>query len=490
MATQMHTSTIGPLEQLSWDAFKNSPAGGSIASVSPLLDAALNDLFHETHDKPILWKGTYGYGELIVEDGQLRLPREIDNEVRRRFDNTFWKRRVAVRQAPRRCPLGLVLSKSVEVFLPQAIPETLKAKIPNIQTWPLQMISTGDVFGVFELLDRYTGLPPAPLDAYSISAGARSIQIATTGSYYRVLSGHASRQRAPARPTTESHSDPSHFKLICDYVTSRQIPWTTEILFFPPWLFESTTDPQSSELLSLLFRRGWIQSTHTRRSALHRASRAAAIVSHLENLRSGYLPAFLSSAPLNDVAGPFNQVRPLFTAAIQARRRDGLIHELVILQPWQLSNGQVGVYSFETPQPYLGGSNTTNNVAELTLDLVLMDLCGRDPAGYFACVHKASALREKVRAELAKGLAVSLSLDSQAAARRAAKLCRSNLTLADIAPRPPLGAGHPSEALCLNEGVFSNCILVKGDSNRLHPFARTAARSDDHNRTKGPAEPL
>jgi hypothetical protein len=65
------TAISHPIESLTWAAFKESPEYGDFTKQSPRLVAALDGLLASTNH--LLWRATYHYGELIVDDGQFVL---------------------------------------------------------------------------------------------------------------------------------------------------------------------------------------------------------------------------------------------------------------------------------------------------------------------------------------------------------------------------------------------------------------------------------
>jgi hypothetical protein len=323
------------LEQLNWAAIEPKAS-----DVPEDLRQALRSILKED-DK--LLTATYPYGDPIVSNGILQLPAGAKDQDESLLEH---------HRGEKRPPLCLVLSGCVEVYL-----EVLNVK----NTFPLQLISPGEMFGVFEALDRLYNVEDSP-GSYSVSSGARSIWILGARLKGEQLPKKVG-QRLGLSDTSRwwKHESDPHYKFV-KKATKLLPPWYCEIVFLHDSFVKAATENRTFE--QLLYSLGWKQSAHARRqissyneneNIQKQKSDYYLLMQHLNSVQLGQLPAFCVSHLLPRVAGPFEAFqKALYGVLVEEAPKGKTAHFPFILQPAQLQKtGDAGFYSFKEPQPYL-----------------------------------------------------------------------------------------------------------------------------------------
>src|SRR5438105_2708391 len=105
---------MGSLKKTSWSNIRPQVAA-ACHKQSALFDAfdALEEFFRNDERKQQLWLAEYSYGELIVDAGHMKAPSGTATDIIEKFN------REDECGNPVELPVGIVLSESVEVFMPQ-----------------------------------------------------------------------------------------------------------------------------------------------------------------------------------------------------------------------------------------------------------------------------------------------------------------------------------------------------------------------------------
>lgn len=155
----------------------------------------------------------YGYSDLIVSNGSLTLPEGANEDKQNRLRN-------ACGEKPP--PLCLVLNGSAEVFL---------AKPDLMKTFPLQLIGPGEMFGVFEALDKLYSDVATP-GFYSVSSGCVSIRIIGTRLKDKHLPKKVGQELNRPSVSWDHHVEPPcHFVRRLPRIKTRG---AAKFSFFPP----------------------------------------------------------------------------------------------------------------------------------------------------------------------------------------------------------------------------------------------------------------
>jgi len=325
------------LEELDWAAI--APRA---TSVPKELQEALRTLLKDG-DK--VWAARYPYSDLIVSNGSLTLPAGADSKAQEYLQSACGK------ASP---PLCLVLSGSVEVFL--AVPDLMN-------TFPLQVIGPGEMFGVFEAIDRLHGDTDTP-GFYSAASGCVSIRIIGTRLKDRDLPGKVGTELLgkSAKAVSWNHRK----EPVCHFIrkaTETKHPWYCDLLILPaPWVQRAVDESRTFE--RLLYRLGWDQSSHARHQITaytekhllqHKNAAFGPLVQHLQSVLLGQLPAFRLGHKVPRSSGPFSSFQnALYEVLCDEATKKGQIPQYpFIVQPAQLRVGESGFYSFNSPLPYL-----------------------------------------------------------------------------------------------------------------------------------------
>jgi hypothetical protein len=317
-----------------------------VAAQNSELARAIDGLFSSARMKDRdkdLYVAEYRYGDLIVEKGDFRPPCYRSHPDRQEWCAICKQLISAVQYSA--IPLGLSLEHAAEVFLDtEWDPEE-----PRLA--PLRLITPGEPFGVFEVLDTLLGTP-FPKPPWSVSAGARSVWILAPlgqkplpGELAKIVNKRI-RYAKEIRP--------------CDLIAaSVGDEWRAHILLFPDSLMSDL--PLSDPLFRVLLKIGWKQSSAVRH-ALFRIPRdlmantspsggplpdiyRVATVRHLIDAAKGEVPVFAPATGTQ--SGPFVSFQEALRKALGQLDSP---YVPVVMQPTHLTDvGDVGYYSFRCP---------------------------------------------------------------------------------------------------------------------------------------------
>ena len=300
---------------------------------------------------------TYPYGTLLIEEGKLRPPCQGKNlcpDCQALLGDCSY------------CdiPLAIVLSKSVEVHL-KGTPNRQETKPTEPATVPLRMIHEGELFGVFESLDRLAG-DKWERPFWNVSSGARSAWILAPTSDQRL--GKRLAKALGRRP--KWNGDQCDWRLIQELMlVSPPIPWETEVLFLGGTVLEMLRKPAggAGRLFETVLQTAWQQSAALRRATAIEASfRQGYLEGPARNLKSaigemylfamacqifsisrGDAPAFEPAGSASVEYGPFTKAEERFYPLLGEIFDDP--YYPVLLQPVHLKPGRHGLFSFSKP---------------------------------------------------------------------------------------------------------------------------------------------
>jgi hypothetical protein len=344
-----------------------------LAQLNPTLLDALGKIVADSKKRgtPLkLYIARYPYGAAIVDRGQFETPCD-DSTCATCTD-------LKAQCSYSHIPLGVILQKSIEVFVDATSRGHYEVSPDGGGTVPLRVLGEGDLFGVFEtlhsLLRENEARPP-----WSVSSGARSIWIIAPVGDRRITDVFGSRHK--------SHVDwmrgQSHWRLVQQTMKSEE--WHSEVLFIGQGFVERVQahQPGTDKLFELILTTGWRQSAALRHSStiegslrqryLDRYGRnnnsdfgdmyLFATACHLLAVSRGDAPAFEPAAAGRQEQGPFvafekdlhevlKTIRKEQPAAPSRNGGNGRAeaHYPVVLQPNHLSaDGDRGFYSFRCP---------------------------------------------------------------------------------------------------------------------------------------------
>jgi len=289
---------------------------------------------------------SYNYGDEIATGGSLD-----PNTIHASNKNAVLQ---ALNYAP--IPLGLALDKNVEV-------NSVIANGNREEYIPTTLIRKGELFGVFEALNRIVSIEPTggnlgKSNWWNVTAGSRAVVV----NY----------------PTTsfKSSKTAADWTAVRDIAKSQSIPWKCEVLFFPAGLVQN--DKAVETLTKYLFRFGWKQNqlVLTYNSILDNALDELAksceenarfkFSSHIlfwlfvrlflvvSNVRPGYVLVTLNSA---DACGPFPGIlKHLQNSSGETKKRRGKVSWTpMIFEPCFLGDSPSGVYCSAYQATVVGG---------------------------------------------------------------------------------------------------------------------------------------
>jgi hypothetical protein len=240
MNTVMLNKIDRALEITNWSRIRED-----IKKANPDLAEIIDEL--SPNNKYKLIRAKYCFGDLIIKNGELRLPSKegllfplSHPEADKSFSAFFNYSSI---------PLGILLNKASEVFLTD-----------RDAVIPLKFLAPGEMFGTFEILNHLISHKSAP--HWTISAGSRSvfslpkisdaIGLKHLRKYYNLKSDQ--------HPTVLA----DHwyfFKQIANHPNFEQ-PWYSDVIFFTEdWFaFSEKKDPAWQKFQLFLFKKGWSQS--------------------------------------------------------------------------------------------------------------------------------------------------------------------------------------------------------------------------------------
>jgi hypothetical protein len=355
------------LHDVTWATLRSALEGHELCSILERLANASPDL-----SLTPLILASYQYGSLLVKDGVFEPPcglscRYCADKLERLHYSPI--------------PLGLVLEECVEVF---AFDKVLK------RSKPYSLLPAGELFGVFEVLDRLT--PARAVNpTWSVGAGARSIVILAPFNNKTAILKNIKRtapdlqkSRAPARAWLEAKENKftpenwgeKSFAFIRLLADSLGWTWTAKVLLFPQeWVGVPTPQPMHSELHHYLYRVGWPQSILLRQFTAEEqlirrlwngapgagpfsdADIAYHILRDIVAIGRATAPA-LAPSTQGLIAGPFDRFQELFAPVFTSIRGKQPSYP-VVLQPAYLDAPGRFVY-YELRNSKEEGSQTVN----------------------------------------------------------------------------------------------------------------------------------
>ncbi len=205
----------------------------SVEQVNPQLAKVINNINLKAHHKLI--KATYLFGDLIIKEGQLCLPKE--NE----------KLYSQLNYSP--IPLSLLLNKSSEVFLEN-----------NCSLLPLNILNPGDFFGTFETVNFMMNKPSSPV--WNVSAGARTtfmLPKISDLSCMKRLRAHYNVSQNMQLINLSDHG--ALFRQIALKPNFTEL-WKSEVLFFTRQWFSEIKDIAWFNFHQLIWENAWQQAQY------------------------------------------------------------------------------------------------------------------------------------------------------------------------------------------------------------------------------------
>ena len=334
------------VERVSWTSISQD-----VASINGEFAEAVDLLLKDIKSTPSIFRARYPYGGLIVDKGQFRPPCGTDQcsvceDLLRETNFSS-------------IPLSFVLTNAAEVHLVR--------EGADFDSIPLRIMSRGEPFGVFEVLDRLLGTADAR-PPWSVSSGSRSVVIVAP-------IGDRRLPRAFSTPVEWTKND-THWRLVQE-VNQWEQAWCTEVVFFPSAFLHKLSERKkhNDKLFTLLLRVGWQQSSTLR----HGSSREAelrrvyldgpaksvagqmpelqqfATVQHLFEIADGSFPGFVPCHDSNCSLGPFMKFSEHLKNALSAiagktKTSDNGTYRPLILHPRHLQKpGDFAYYSFRRP---------------------------------------------------------------------------------------------------------------------------------------------
>lgn len=183
-------------------------------------------------EEKVFGKAQYRFGDMVINRGQVKAP------------CSCLLCQSAMSIFPSDIPLGLVCQKKIEITNP----------ISDRSQVPLRLLKRGEIFGVFETLDRFHNL--APSAQWSIYAGGRSIAVDASpknnslfqhiehqyGANYIIYDG-------------EDYSDVKWWDLVCRMAKEQKYVWHATVVFVASSLMERAKE----KLLPSLYKTAWFQ---------------------------------------------------------------------------------------------------------------------------------------------------------------------------------------------------------------------------------------
>ena len=278
----------------------------------------------------MLWRGTYGFGSMIVEGGKFRAPCQANDRACIHCHEALTSLQLGT------LPVALVESNSVEVFVSNVMdPRQVVSK---------RVIEAGELFGVFEALDALEQPAKVEVASWSVSAGARSALLIKPKISYEQFQAKLN----VGFPTRRwSQIEQSDWELIKEIMAQVESTWKVDILLIPSDLY-SGESPEALKLRHLLYAIGWSQSRSIRRAlaielglreacfrssenqSVRRQSRIVIpVLAQLINIASGDAPALvpIGSVPHRPSVGPFDTCLELLRGLFLKDRKSPVMLE-------------------------------------------------------------------------------------------------------------------------------------------------------------------
>lgn len=319
------------LEELCWDNVKEE-----VWKANPELSAILEQ-FPTKHG---FIKAKYLFGEKILDQGTIHLPTQngetlpldspqVPESIRKKLEYSY-------------VPLGLILSRSVEVYF-----ETEDRVMPS------KLFAAGSTFGLWEAFDP----PPSDLikKVWNLSAGARSIfllpKISDNVGHNRLKRDYGILAYPPKKLLFQHNV----FSDLARYIPSEN-KWYCDILFFSKeWLEEHEDDLNCLKLKKYWLQEAWRQSFNCRNQmsydvAWEEFSREVTrrnwkprpyiinTLKHLMAISEGTFPGFVSSGN-SEIAAPIHLLQEAYMKTYMLKQ-----YAPIIMHPHHLKNPDTPVY--------------------------------------------------------------------------------------------------------------------------------------------------
>lgn len=224
----------------------------------------------------------YKYGDTVVGKGQFIVPCTCDdcNAKRSHF--------------PADIPLGMILENNLEITRVRGAG----------QRRSLRLLRKGEVFGIFEALDRHNGV--SNLVSFEIHSGARTF-IADVVEQNKPIINHIESLYSDCVKRGEHgrNAQVDWWKVVCTWTRASKNPWTTKLIYVTNALMRAS----ESRLTPHLYRIAWQQMQDKRQEAdesLFRSITDPALKASLHHLLGVATEKLVGYTPVtgNDASGP------------------------------------------------------------------------------------------------------------------------------------------------------------------------------------------
>ncbi len=283
------------LQELEWKDVRQS-----VEQVNPALAKIINHI-NPNHQHKLI-KATYSFGDLIIKEGRLCLPREDDKLCAQLNYSTI--------------PLALLLNKSAEAFIEN-----------SDSSLPLNILNPGDFFGTFEVVNFMMNKKSCP--GWNVSAGARSTfmlsKISSSSGIKRL------RSHYNIAPYTQPGRLADHWHLFKQIALKPHFTelWKSEVLFFPSQWFANIKDVIWFEFYQFIWQQTWSQAQYAMSDFNLRLHWEACIkiidarrlkpslyimdtLKHLLTIMMGFAPFFIPAGDL-ELDLPLTELQRAFT---------------------------------------------------------------------------------------------------------------------------------------------------------------------------------
>jgi hypothetical protein len=228
------------LEEVEW-----SNISDDIYKINPQLAQKCD--YVNMHNKCPIFKVKYLYGLPIIKGGEFYLP-TLDGKIISIKDE---KVPASLRQslAYAHLPLACIINNSSEIFIEE-----------EQRIIPLNFLKTGQLFGLFELIDSLTQSPILRQSIWNVSAGARSVFMLPS------VSNAISNRRICKKLNIHNHvheevNNQQHWSIFRNIINSnnKKNIWHTTILVFTNKWFEHQNNIAYAEFYKYLVNQCWAQ---------------------------------------------------------------------------------------------------------------------------------------------------------------------------------------------------------------------------------------
>jgi hypothetical protein len=321
------------LQELTWPEIREQ-----VTAVNPEFAKIIDSI--NPDKKYTVFVADYLFGDEILQRGEFYLPTKNGELVA--FSSEFVSKNIKEKLSYNfgSNPAALVLDNSLELFL------SLDDRVI-----PYSIISKGNIFGLWKILDRGTSYCPETF-LWGLTAGARSL-------FMLPKISEASAHNRLKTTFNISEEKPQH--LLEHWKTFKQIannpifknPWKTRVLFFSKSWFEHLDDPSWQPFNYFLLNSAWQNSHYWRNQYiwdlvfsiiqkqrnLKPSPYTADTVKHLLALGTGAVPGFQPAQ--DDSLGPITQIQQAYAEIYRIGR-----YEPIIMQPafWEGGNHDQPIY--------------------------------------------------------------------------------------------------------------------------------------------------